>query len=265
MCCITIVIICLNEKDRILKTLTSALGQDYRNKEIIVIDGGSTDGTVEILKDYQSSIDCFISELDNGIYHAMNKGIMLANGEYIHFLNGGDEYYNNYVLSDLFTKNNIVEDIIYGNVAYVYSNGRASIVNQPGRIGYLYLTNNSVNHQSILFRASLFKNIGNYTEKYIISGDYEFLIRSILKIKCSTKYIPIVIASYYKDGISSIGPTKDVMRMERLSIQRDHFPAPFYWFTKLRYFLLSRKNVLPHWIIKYGNNVFRAIFKPKEL
>jgi glycosyltransferase involved in cell wall biosynthesis len=115
---ISIVTVVYNDRDALEKTLESVAAQDYSNIESIIIDGGSNDGTLEVIKKYHAIIAYWVSEPDNGIYEAMNKGMNMANGEYITFLNAGDCYTQADVITNLFTNNNH-EDIVYGDIFVV--------------------------------------------------------------------------------------------------------------------------------------------------
>lgn len=94
----SIITINYNNKEGLRKTIESVVGQSFRDFEYIIIDGGSTDGSIEVIKEYAGKVDYWVSEPDKGIYHAMNKGVLQAHGEYLNFMNSGDEFYNNGVL-----------------------------------------------------------------------------------------------------------------------------------------------------------------------
>lgn len=262
---VSIITVCLNEHERIGETLSSIINQVYTNKEIIVIDGGSNDGTLDILDHYKQHIKYLISEKDDGIYHAMNKGASLAKGDYIQFINGGDKFYNENVLADIFSKRNISEEILYGNVAYVYPSGNVTIKNIPPRINYLYLTNNTINHQSAICKSSLFSKLGGFDTRYSIAADYDFLVRAIFLHNCSIKHICLTMSYFYKDGISHTGKTKSIMRSERIQIQNEYFPRGLYYFSRFRYWLIDHKDrIFPKWAQKIGNSIFYYLFKPKS-
>lgn len=112
---ITVITVCYNSATKIEETIQSIINQSYSNIEYIIIDGGSSDGTVEIIKKYSSKISYWISEKDNGIYDAMNKGIQKATGEWINFMNCGDYFYDSDVLKNIFSNNYDNVDVIYGN------------------------------------------------------------------------------------------------------------------------------------------------------
>ena len=122
---VTIVTVTRNDADNLRKTIDSVVSQTYKNKEHIVIDGGSKDGTCELLTKYDNVIDDWVSEFDEGIYHAMNKGSQRATGEWIIFLNSGDVFFNDHVLEDIYSEAipaNI--DVIYGDAVYFYGEMR---------------------------------------------------------------------------------------------------------------------------------------------
>ena len=118
---VSVVTICYNAKTVIERTIQSVLNQTYSDIEYILIDGGSTDGTVEIIKQYSHRISSWVSEPDHGIYDAMNKGVMRATGEWIHFLNAGDVYHDHDVLENFVPKISATTDIAYGDTLYVFS------------------------------------------------------------------------------------------------------------------------------------------------
>ncbi len=108
-------------RDALEKTLESVASQDYSNKESIIIDGGSKDGTLQVISKFQNIVAYWVSEPDEGIYDAMNKGISMATGDYITFLNAGDEYCNSSVLNNLFQNYN-GHDVIYGDIFVIGDN-----------------------------------------------------------------------------------------------------------------------------------------------
>ena len=123
---LSIITVNLNNMEGLQKTCDSIISQTFKNFEWIVIDGGSADGSKELIEEYGSNISYWVSEPDKGIYNAMNKGIKVAKGEYLYFLNSGDYLFDSNALSDVFL-DNPKEDIVYGFVAREHS-GRTKIL-----------------------------------------------------------------------------------------------------------------------------------------
>lgn len=164
---ISIVTVVFNDKANILRTIQSVTNQTYPDKEYIVIDGQSTDGTIDIIEAQNSYIDKFVSEKDNGIYDAMNKAIDLAEGEWIIFMNSGDIFVDNSVLSKIFTSS--IDD----NTTFLYSDyfiGK-DLVSASFKDGMLL-------HQAVIYKRLMHKQYGYYqvTRPYIIS-DFMFFMR----------------------------------------------------------------------------------------
>ncbi len=127
---ITIITVCYNAVNLIDQTIQSVIGQTYPNVEYIVVDGASTDGTIDLIKKYDKKITRFVSEKDGGIYDAMNKGIIMATGEWVLFMNAGDTFFSKDVLSKIFSAKKYLADVIFGDTlnhykwGYVISEGR---------------------------------------------------------------------------------------------------------------------------------------------
>lgn len=120
---VSVITVVYNGKGFIEETIQSVISQTYNNIEYIIVDGGSTDGTLDIIKKYENDINLWISEPDNGIYDAMNKGINLAKGEWLNFLNAGDSFVDNNVLENIFTAELTDSTLIYGDIIALKENG----------------------------------------------------------------------------------------------------------------------------------------------
>ena len=168
---LTIITICYNIKDEIERTCKSIIDQTWQDFEWIVVDGGSTDGTVDVLKKYADRIDVLISEPDKGIYNAMNKGIKLAHGEWLNFMNGGDCFAANDVLEKVFKNKEYDADILYGDVKVYRTDGTSFIKTHPSEISKNFLRINTICHQSSFIKYSIFKEFGLYNEKLKIVSD----------------------------------------------------------------------------------------------
>jgi glycosyltransferase involved in cell wall biosynthesis len=112
---LSVITINYNNCDGLRKTIESVVSQTFTDFEYIIIDGGSTDGSVDVIKEYAGRIDYWVSERDRGCYHAMNKGVKVAQGEYVIFMNSGDSFYTNDVI-DAFVKENPTEDVLCGDM-----------------------------------------------------------------------------------------------------------------------------------------------------
>ena len=200
---VSVITVVRNDKEHIESTLNSLFVQDYPNIEYIVIDGASTDGTLEILEKYRNIIDYLISEPDNGIYDAMNKGISISNGDYIGFLNSGDEYADSRVFSTIFMNLSERKDVIYGDSIEVSEDGEKVIRTADFSImeyGPIY------RHGSSFVRSDIQKRfLFDLTNKKIgYALDWDFIYK-IFKSGFKFYYCNIIIEKYLKDGISNNG------------------------------------------------------------
>ena len=199
---LSIITICYNIKDEIEKTCQSIVNQTWQDFEWVVIDGGSTDGTVDVLNKYRSRINVFISEKDKGVYNAMNKGIKLASGEWLSFMNGGDTYAANDVLEKVFKNKKYDADVLYGDVNKIYPDGRTEQSDYKTNLDSSYFANDVINHQSSFIKRNLFDKYGLYDEKYRIASDREKWI-VFMKNGCIFKKVNITVADFMYNGISS--------------------------------------------------------------
>jgi glycosyltransferase involved in cell wall biosynthesis len=183
------------------KTIQSVADQTYKDFEYIVIDGASSDGSVEIIKRYADRITCWASEPDTGIYNGMNKGIKKAQGEYCLFLNSGDVLISHSILRNVMDEVSTTEnsDVFYANCM---SSDHQYFV-PPKFIDINFFLNHGLNHQNTLIKRSLFKEHGLYNEEFHIAADFEFWLRICWIHKVKFTYIDINIVLYDATGISS--------------------------------------------------------------
>jgi hypothetical protein len=188
---ITVITVVYNGAKYLEETIKSIINQTYPNIEYIIIDGGSTDGTLDVIKKYEDYIDYWVSEPDNGIYDAMNKGIILSNGEWLNFMNCGDSFSSVDILSNIFTSINLEDiDLIYSDI----------------KIGndFVYICDikkNKVIHQSLIYKKILHNEFGFYlNNKKVMVSDYIFFMLS--KNKKWFKYDK-PIANYNIEGVSN--------------------------------------------------------------
>lgn len=198
---LSIITINYNNKIGLQKTIDSVISQTFKDYEWIIIDGGSTDGSKELIEKYSSYITYWISEPDKGIYNAMNKGIKVAKGEYLQFLNSGDALYSNIIIDELF-KYNIYGDIIYGNAIFLKKDKTQFLVTPPKKISLSYFVSGHViNHQSTFIKKELFDN-NPYNENFQLVSDWEFEIKQAILGK-RYQYIDKVFVWYDYTGLTS--------------------------------------------------------------
>ncbi len=200
---ISIITVCYNEEKNIEKTCKSVANQAYNNFEWIIIDGKSTDNTLNIIKKYKKEISTLITEKDKGVYDAMNKGISKAKGKFILFLNGGDSVVDNNVLenaSNLIKEDEEKNDIYYGDA--IYDNGEIVSLSHS-KLNKKFFKTKTISHQSTFIKKSLFSKYGKYNLKYKIVADFDFWVKTIVVNKVKTKYLPIVVSVFDLKGIST--------------------------------------------------------------
>jgi len=177
---VSIITINYNNAPGLKKTIDSVINQDYDDYEYIVIDGNSSDHSKDIIQSFSDKIHYWVSEPDNGIYHAMNKGIRIAQGEYIHFLNSGDYYASNDVLSFVFSKEYKVP-FIRGIQICDYGDRRVRWTNLGNHEVTLYdMYVNTLLHQATFIRRDMFGKYGFYDENLKIVSDWKFFFKAIL-------------------------------------------------------------------------------------
>jgi glycosyltransferase involved in cell wall biosynthesis len=200
---LSIITINLNNYNGLEQTIRSVIDQTYTNFEFLIIDGNSFDSSLELINQFKDKLTYWVSEADTGIYNAMNKGILKANGEYCLFLNSGDILKNNNILEKLFSFQ-ISEDIILCRSMSSPENKQENFENQISSsvitFNDLFIT--SFNHQATLIKRSLFNKYGLYNEKYKIISDHLFIIK-VLGINSGTfNFVDLIITSYNTGGIS---------------------------------------------------------------
>jgi glycosyltransferase involved in cell wall biosynthesis len=183
------------------KTIHSVIDQTFTDYEYIVIDGVSTDNSVEIIKKYSSKISYWVSEPDTGIYNAMNKGIRNAQGEYCLFLNSGDWIISSTTLQDVFNEisNTIPVDIFYSD--YIRTDGIH--IKFPDNLTIIHLIKGPIGHQNSIIKRSLFLEHGFYNEELNIAADWEFFLYELWKYKSNFFHIKTSISVFDMHGIGS--------------------------------------------------------------
>lgn len=199
---ISIITVCFNSEKTITKTIESVLNQSYKNIEYIIIDGASTDSTLDIIKNYESKFNGkmkFISEKDQGIYDAMNKGIKLASGNMIGIVNSDDYYELDAVEQVVRHRTDERYQIIYGLLRSL-NNGKEEMVYTKH---YLNLENQMITHPTCFITKEIYSDFGLYNIKYNYSADYEFMLRMYYNSKVKFKILYHIISNFSIDGASS--------------------------------------------------------------
>jgi len=196
----TIITINYNNKDGLQKTIESVINQTYSDIEYIIIDGGSTDGSVDTIKQYASKIDYWISERDKGIYNAMNKGIAQAHGDYLNFMNSGDKFHTPNVLETV--SSHINADIVVG--AWIKGNNTQAWTFPYQDVTLFHLYKWTFNHQASFFKRHLFEK-DQYREDLRIVSDWAFYLQKIILEECSFQSINTCIADFDDTGVSCCG------------------------------------------------------------
>lgn len=210
---LSIITINYNNAQGLLRTLTSVFNQTFTDFEYIVIDGGSHDGSKELLEKYSDKISYWVSEPDAGIYNAMNKGILKAKGEYLLFLNSGDWLHSSKIIGDVYTHLNNAA-IIYGDGILNQVNSVKVVMNMPASLSLKYFSKTSIFHPSTFIKKELFKLYGLYNEENKIVSDWEFFINTILVNNVSVKKINCIISEIEDGGISRNADNANLLQSE---------------------------------------------------
>lgn len=192
----SIITINYNNKEGLKKTIESVVNQSFDDFEYIIIDGASSDGSVEVIKEYASQIDYWVSEPDKGIYNAMNKGIRQAHGEYLNFMNSGDCFHDAEVLNKMVPL--LESDIVTGEESRLRRIVRDDIT-------MFDFVKGTISHQASFIKKELFTN-HLYDENYKIVSDWKFFMDAIIFRNCSFKKVEIVVCDFDWTGIGTVHP-----------------------------------------------------------
>ncbi|MBK9284239.1 MAG: glycosyltransferase [Sphingobacteriaceae bacterium] len=204
---ISIITICFNAAETIEKTILSVINQNYKQLEYIIIDGGSTDSTMDIVNKHKSKIQKIISEKDKGLYDALNKGLNLASGDVIAFLHADDVYANNEVLEKYANVFSVTHaDAVYADLVYISQEKPDKIVRKwisgkykPGA----FMNGWMPPHPTLFIRKRVFEKYGNFNSSFTSSGDYELMLRFIHKFKINLAYLNELTVSMRVGGKSN--------------------------------------------------------------
>lgn len=196
-----------NSEKTIVDTLNSMNEQEYQDIEHIIIDGGSSDSTLNLIKQYGHKVSIVVSEPDNGIYDALNKGISLATGDIIGFLHSDDTFFDHFVLSDIASKFYLGSfDAIYGDLNYIDRNDPNKIIRRwlSGEYAYKKLSRGWMPpHPTFYMRKTIYDRLGGFNTSLRISADYDSMLRYFCQGKIDVGYIPRVLLNMKVGGESN--------------------------------------------------------------
>ena len=225
---ITIIAVCYNEQPfGIIYTLNSALVQTYENKEIIVIDGGSKSETLECLDKYSAKGVRVFSKPDEGIYHAMNRGIEAATGQWLIFLNMRDRFHDAEVLTSAAKYMNSSD---HGEIVYGYVKTQKNKISKVKRINKGSLYSRLVCHQAMFFSSDSFQKVGEFDQLYQLQAYMDWLHRAVDK-HLKMQYIPILVCDW-EDGAGASSDYK-LVEVERNAVRRKYYSSSAIFFLML--------------------------------
>lgn len=223
----SIITVTYNAQEYLERTILSVLSQNYPHIEYIIVDGSSTDGTLALVDKYKQRINTVVSEPDQGLYDAMNKGIKLAQGDYLCFLNAGDLFYSSTTLTDItnsLKKYSKLPDVLYGQTAIVNQNGQFLRMRRhtaPEQLDWKSFKNGMlVCHQAFFPKREL---VELYNLKYRFSSDFDWCI-NILKKSKQIHYTELTLIKYLNEGLTTENQHKSLL--ERFSIMSKHYGLP---------------------------------------
>ena len=223
---ISVITVCYNSARTLERSLQSVAQQDWSEVEHIVIDGASTDGTKEILERFRSRLAYLLSEPDNGIYDAMNKGLAHATGDIVCFLNADDQYASTNVLSKVASQmggHNL--DALMGDVAFFHEENLSRVVRRyrsdrfsPERLAWGWMPA----HPALFLRKEVVQRVGLFKTNYRIAGDFEFIVRVFHGHKVRYRHVPDVLVNMQTGGVSTRWRAKIRLNQEVLRACREN-------------------------------------------
>lgn len=216
---LSIITINYNNCAGLKKTIESIVPQSFKDFEWIVIDGGSTDGSRELMEQYANRFSYWVSEPDKGVYNAMNKGIKVAKGEYINFMNSGDCFASPTILEEVFSTAHTA-DVLYGYMTRGALDGEVN--NQSmmkENLTWIDFYRDGLPHQATFLKRSLFDQLGLYDESLKAVSDWKFFVDAFVYHKATSEFIPKMIAVYADGGISDMMGGE-----ERKRVAKELFP-----------------------------------------
>ncbi|WP_339624533.1 glycosyltransferase family 2 protein [uncultured Winogradskyella sp.] len=220
----SIITVNYNNASGLKRTIQSVINQTLSDIEYIVIDGASNDDSLAVIEKYNEDISYWVSESDNGIYHAMNKGIKVSKGQYLLFLNSGDILKSKYILESIQKKIKDNYDIYYGDLVFK-SDLNTCIKKYPDELDFSFFLKESLPHPATFIKRTLFETLFYYSENFKIVSDWEFFIYAVCKENVKYKYLGEIISVFELDGISNDPANKKLITEEREQVLQKYFKA----------------------------------------
>ncbi|MBS1606982.1 MAG: glycosyltransferase [Bacteroidetes bacterium] len=244
---VSIITVVYNGAATLEDTIRSVIEQEFRDLEMVIVDGGSKDATLDVIRKYENNglPLRWISEPDKGVYDAMNKGIRLAEGEWLYFLGSDDRFQDREVLRQTFSTPSFDSyDLLYGDVLSPSFKGR-----YDGEFSYEKLLSRNLSHQAAFYKKALFTRLGEYDLRYRMHADWDFNLRCFADPSTRTRYTGVLVASFGEGGISA-GHDLSFLR-ERL------IPAKLQWLHDAGLQSLRRIRLYDEWWRFLRNAGFR--------
>lgn len=258
----SIITVCLNAEATIGRALQSVRQQSCRDFECVIIDGVSTDGTLDVVRSFSDLPVALWSEPDGGIYEAMNRGVAKAKGEIVFFLNADDALHDARVLervAEAFAKGNDV-DVVWGDVASVHEGGEITHKSNR-RINAENLVYRNLCHQTVFAKRTLFAEYGGFDTRFTLCADFDWLLRT-LRGGASYRYLPVPVAYYFVGGASYVDPAR--VHRERTEIQKNYLgESSLFWMSAGERFKKMRRYPVDRLILVAGQ-LFPALKRGKR-
>ncbi len=235
----SIITINLNNAEGLERTIKSVMAQTFQDYEYIVVDGMSRDGSIDIINKHKSKIHKSLIEPDTGIYNAMNKGLALATGKFIQFLNSGDELNDPEALKIFATQKREAE-LLYCDVK-LFGGEKESIKIHPDYLSSRFQLTDMVCHQAIFASAELFKRTGGFDESFRVYGDYDWMMNALRRNNASYRHVRSVLVKYQEMGISE-STSAEIQRREKDKIHDKYFGVFLLWVYRLYRKINDKKN-----------------------
>lgn len=259
---LSVITINYNDARGLESTIQSVIAQTVTDFEFVVVDGASTDGSMDVIKRYSDKINSWVSEKDQGIYDAQNKGISKAIGKYFIFLNSGDAFFDNQVVEKFYDFLKIEKgQVIYGNSNFIHADGSGTKVCPPSKLDLNFWYGNTLNHQAVFFKRDLFISYGRFSTEYRFASDFDFLFKVFLKLPQEFNYLNTTVCNYDNTGLTSKDENHRLIMEEKKKIMLNYVSRKV--FNEMRTAYLSTLTLERKYMtIIRENNFLRTTLKP---